>query len=86
MLRAGDVGDVPVAGRDEVRQNKADAFVLVMRDRGDLRVVDAPVHGDDGEPFLGHARHRLVVALDARKDQPVDAARPQRLGDALLAA
>src|SRR5919106_2202944 len=77
--RPGDVGDLPMTELDHVAYRQAYAARLVVAHRRDVRVVDPPVDRHDGYAFLDRARDRRILALRAGQDQPVDAARPQRV-------
>ena len=78
-LRAGNVRDLAMAERGQMAKHVEDSGILVVDHRGDGGIVDAPVHCHDRQSLGREPRDRLVLALDAREDQPVHAAGAQEI-------
>ncbi len=76
-LRAGQMGDPPMAQIDEVLHRQTDAGRVVGGDGGDLETGHAPVHQHHLHPLLVQAAQQRVVQPRRGHDQPLDLSRAE---------
>ncbi len=72
LLRAGDMGDPPVAGFEQEIEHGGNSCRIVVDHRRRIVEIKAPVHGHDRHVLLPKLAEGRIVTLDCGVDDAVD--------------